>query len=85
LKIQPLPKTEIYQEIQKSRPKKSPGPSSYWKSPKLKYVGAGQKSKATEIDPQPELDTEGNEIKQYLMKRDKADKKVYKPMKSYFF
>lgn len=79
-----MEKTEQFEKAKEINPgDKSPGPQKYWKSPKFKFING--KSQPIEIQDTLETDQNGNEVKQYIMKREKTDKRIYKPMKSYIF
>jgi hypothetical protein len=59
---------------------KYPGPQNYWKSPAIKENKRSPKK-------EKEASEEGEEgsPKVYYMTREKTDKRVYKPMRSYVF
>ena len=59
---------------------RSPGPQSYWVSPKINY----HNKKANE-DTDNKTSNENDDTKVYHMNREKTDKRVSKPMRSYVF
>jgi hypothetical protein len=64
-------------------PLRNPGPQQYFKTPMVKFPQGGSPKKIAE-EKTPKEEGEG-ENKIYYLNRDKTDKRVYKPMKSYFF
>jgi hypothetical protein len=58
-------------------PNKYPGPQQYFKVPPI--------DKTNPNKPKEEMEAPEGSPKNYYQNRDRTDKKIYKPMKSYVF